>query len=54
MGKRKKYAAKEKKSDGTRREYKAVRFSVENVDEESGEFSGYAAVFGNKDSGDDE
>lgn len=53
MGKRKKYADKEKKSDGTKREYKAVRFSVENVDEESGEFSGYAAVFGNKDSGDD-
>lgn len=53
MGKRKKYVAKEKKSDGTKREYKSVRFSVENVDEESGEFSGYAAVFGNKDSGDD-
>ena len=33
-------------------EYKAFKFELENSDE-SGEFSGYAAVFGNRDSGDD-
>ena len=33
-------------------EHKAFRFDLENTDE-SGEFSGYAAVFGNRDSGDD-
>ena len=34
------------------REYKAFKFELESTDE-SGEFSGYAAVFGNKDSGND-
>ena len=34
------------------REYKAFKFELESTDE-SGEFSGYAAVFGNRDSGDD-
>ena len=34
------------------REYKAFKFELESSDE-SGEFSGYAAVFGNRDSGDD-
>lgn len=53
MGEKKKYAAREKKYGEVMREYKAVRFSVENVDEDSGEFSGYAAVFGNRDNGDD-
>ena len=32
------------------REYKSFKFELESADE-SGEFSGYAAVFGNKDSG---
>lgn len=43
----------EKKSDTAVREYKAVRFNVESVDENSGEFSGYAAIFGNVDDGGD-
>lgn len=34
------------------REYKSFKFELESADE-SGEFSGYAAVFGNKDSGGD-
>lgn len=34
------------------REHKALKFELESTDE-SGEFSGYAAVFGNRDSGDD-
>lgn len=34
------------------REYKSFKFELESADE-SGEFSGYAAVFGNKDSGSD-
>lgn len=34
------------------REYKSFKFKLESADE-SGEFSGYAAVFGNKDSGGD-
>ena len=53
MRERTKYATREKKSGEVTREYKAVRFNVENVDEDSGEFSGYAAVFGNRDNGDD-
>ena len=50
---RKRAAGMEKKSDTTVREYKAVRFNVESVDENSGEFSGYAAIFGNVDDGGD-
>lgn len=51
--KRKRAAVMEKKSDTAVREYKAVRFNVESVDEDSGEFSGYAAIFGNVDDGGD-
>lgn len=35
------------------KEYKAVQFQLEDSDEQGGEFSGYAAVFGNVDSGGD-
>ena len=38
--------------EASAREYKAFKFELESSDE-SGEFSGYAAVFGNRDSGDD-
>lgn len=38
--------------EASTREYKAFKFELESSDE-SGEFSGYAAVFGNRDSGDD-
>ena len=34
------------------REYEAFKFELESTNE-SGEFSGYAAVFGNRDDGDD-
>ncbi len=51
--KRKRTAAVEKKSETIVRGYKAVRFNIENVDEDSGEFAGYAAVFGNVDDGGD-
>lgn len=51
--KRKHAAGMERKSDTIIREYKAVRFNVESVDEDSGEFSGYAAIFGNVDDGGD-
>lgn len=43
----------EKKSDAPARERKAFSFEVESADETTGEFSGYAAVFGNRDSGND-
>ena len=43
----------EKKSDAPQREYKSVSFVLEIADESTGEFSGYAAVFGNVDSGGD-
>lgn len=46
-------AVKEQKSDASTREYKAFKFELEKADDESGEFSGYAAVFGNEDSGHD-
>ena len=36
-----------------RREYKAVKFDLESADEQTGEFAGYAAVFGNLDGGRD-
>lgn len=49
-GKRAAGAAPEQ--NAAQREYKAFKFELEETDE-SGEFSGYAAVFGNKDSGDD-
>ena len=42
-----------KKSDTPQREYKSVSFVLESADESTGEFSGYAAVFGNVDSGGD-
>lgn len=45
-------AAQKRKSDTPTREYKSFKFNLESADE-SGEFSGYAAVFGNKDDGDD-
>lgn len=38
--------------EASTREYKAFKFELESADE-NGEFSGYAAVFGNRDSGDD-
>lgn len=43
----------EKKSDSPARERKAFSFELESTDESTGEFSGYAAVFGNRDSGSD-
>ena len=49
-GKRAAGASPEQKA--STREYKAFKFELESTDE-SGEFSGYAAVFGNRDSGDD-
>lgn len=49
-GKRAAGASPEQKA--STREYKAFKFELESTDE-SGEFSGYAAVFGNRDSGGD-
>lgn len=49
----KRTAVKEQKSDASTREYKSFKFELESADDESGEFSGYAAVFGNVDSGRD-
>ena len=46
-------AAREQKSDALTHEYKSFSFQLESADGESGEFSGYAAVFGNVDSGGD-
>lgn len=46
-------AGREKKSDPPVRERKAFSFELESADESTGEFSGYAAVFGNRDSGND-
>jgi HK97 family phage prohead protease len=43
---------KSKKSAAVTREHKSFKFELESADED-GEFSGYAAVFGNRDSGDD-
>lgn len=41
------------KSENATREYKSVSFELESADEKTGEFSGYASVFGNvDDSGD--
>ena len=39
-------AGREKKSDPPVRERKAFSFELESADESTGEFSGYAAVFG--------
>lgn len=39
-------------NENTGREYKSFKFELKEANEE-GEFSGYAAVFGNKDDGDD-
>lgn len=41
------------KSGSTVREYKAVSFTLESADATTGEFSGYASVFGNVDDGGD-
>lgn len=41
------------KSESASREYKAVSFVLESADEKTGEFSGYASVFGNVDGGGD-
>lgn len=41
------------KSGATVREHKAVGFTLESADENTGEFSGYASVFGNVDDGGD-
>lgn len=49
----KRAAAREQKSDALTHEYKSFSFQLESADGESGEFSGYAAVFGNVDSGGD-
>lgn len=46
-------AGREMKSDPPARERKAFSFELESADENTGEFSGYAAVFGNRDSGND-
>lgn len=46
-------AGRETKSDPPARERKAFSFELESADESTGEFSGYAAVFGNRDSGND-
>ena len=46
-------AGRELKSDSPARERKAFSFELESADESTGEFSGYAAVFGNRDSGND-
>lgn len=53
MAKGKRGAAWEKKSGTPQREYKSVSFVLESADDGTGEFSGYAAVFGNVDSGGD-
>lgn len=53
MHRRRCTATMERKSASAASEYKAVRFNVENVDESTGEFSGYASVFGNMDDGGD-
>lgn len=45
-------AADKQKSDPVKREFKTVSFKLESSNDE-GEFSGYAAVFGNVDSGGD-
>ena len=44
---------KEKKADTSVREFKSFSFELESADESTGEFAGYAAVFGNRDSGND-
>lgn len=51
----KRAVASERKSEPQTeaREYKAFKFAIESADDESGEFSGYAAVFGNEDDGHD-
>lgn len=41
------------KSESATKEYKAVSFVLESTDEKTGEFSGYASVFGNVDGGGD-
>ena len=41
------------KSENATREYKSVSFELESADEKTGEFSGYASVFGNVDDGGD-
>lgn len=46
-------AGRELKSDSPARERKAFSFELESADESTSEFSGYAAVFGNRDSGND-
>ena len=43
----------ERKSSTPARQHKAVKFNLESSDENTGEFSGYAAVFGNLDDGND-
>lgn len=48
----KKQPVGKKESDSAGRERKAFKFELESTDE-NGEFSGYAAVFGNRDSGND-
>ncbi|MEG1562526.1 MAG: HK97 family phage prohead protease [Bacteroides sp.] len=48
----KRNAGVEPKKEAVTREHKAFKFELESINE-NGEFSGYAAVFGNKDSGDD-
>lgn len=53
MARAKRGAVWQKKSDSPQREYKSVSFVLESADESTGEFSGYAAVFGNVDSGGD-
>lgn len=53
MSKEKEQTAVKKKSDAAAREYKTFHFELKSADDENGEFSGYAAVFGNRDSGND-
>ena len=47
------FRARELKSDQPTREFKSFSFELESTDESTGECSGYAAVFGNGDSGND-
>ncbi len=50
---KKKSNSEDRKGSAKAHEFKSFKFELENADETTGEFSGYAAVFGNIDSGGD-
>ena len=50
---RKRTAGMDIKSESGVREFKSFQFELESADENTGEFSGYASVFGNVDDGGD-